>query len=69
MVKTLLRRLAEAILQYSKLRFIGFIYGYWVPKSVSFSQKSEDLLCLAYFAKRGIKQHPSGRSVIMPWPG
>jgi len=56
MFKTLLRRLAEAILPYSMLRFIGFIYGYLVPKSVSFSQKGEDLLCLAYFAKRGIKQ-------------
>lgn len=56
MIITLLRRLMESILPYSLLRFAGFIYGYWVSKSVSFSQKGEDLLAVAYFAKRGIKQ-------------
>lgn len=54
MIKGILRRFAENVLPVSLLRFVGFIYGYWVPKSVSFSQKGEDLLCLAYFAKRGI---------------
>jgi len=52
----MLRRFAESVLPYSLLRFVGFIYGYWVPKSVSFSQKGEDLLCLAYFSKRGISR-------------
>ena len=56
MIITLVRRLIESILPYTLLRFAGFIYGYWVSKSVSFSQKGEDLLSVAYFAKRGIKQ-------------
>lgn len=56
MSPSLLYRVAEAFLPRTLRHFIGFLYGYLVLKSVSFSQKGEDLLVSAYFAKCGIKQ-------------